>query len=171
MDDGSCPGAVLLAAQVSAEEPPALKTMKDKMSYATGADLVRSFERQGIEVDKDIFLRGVKDGLSGGTLLLSDEEINKLMKLFMGEQKKRYAERKRQKAELKAKQRDNTAIVPPGPDPKPLNRDVPADSAEQGQTWSSQERPCSAVPSPPTNSARHARKPPSGGFRALSGRA
>ena len=97
-------GVLLIAAQVSAEETPALKTMKDKMSYATGVDLVRSFHRQGVEVDKDLFLRGVKDGLSGGTLLLSDDEINKLMKVFMAEQKMKLAERKRQLAERKRKQ-------------------------------------------------------------------
>lgn len=106
-------GAVLLATGVSAEEPPNLNTMSDKMSYATGVDLVRNFQRQGVEVDKDIFLRGVKDGLSGGTLLLSEDDINKLMKLFMGEQKKRYAERKRKQAErLRLQQKNATTAGP-----------------------------------------------------------
>jgi len=104
-------GVALIAAQVSAEETPVLKTMKDKMSYATGADLVRSFQRQGVEVDKDLFLRGVKDGLSGGTLLLSEDEINKLMKTFTVEQKMRLAERKKKLAELKAKQRQAAATA------------------------------------------------------------
>ena len=104
-------GVLLIAAQVSAEETPALNTMKEKLSYAAGADLVRSFQRQGVEVDKDLFLRGVKDGLSGGTLLLSDDEINKLMKTFMGEQKMKLAERKRKLAELKATQRQAAATV------------------------------------------------------------
>ena len=104
-------GVVLLAAQVCAEETPALDTMKEKLSYAAGADLVRSFQRQGVEIDKDLFLRGVKDGLSGGTLLLSDDEINKLMKTFMVEQKMRLAERKQKQAELKAKQRQAAATA------------------------------------------------------------
>ena len=98
-------GVVLLAAQVSAEEAPVLKTMRDKLSYATGVDMVRSFQRQGVEVDKDLFLKGVKDGLSGGTLLMSDDELNKLQKVFMAEQKMKHAERKRKQAELKAKQK------------------------------------------------------------------
>ena len=45
-------GIWLLAAQVCAEEPPILKTQKDKLSYATGVDMVRNFKRQGVEVDK-----------------------------------------------------------------------------------------------------------------------
>ena len=113
-------GVVLIAAQGSAEETPVLKTMKDKMSYATGADLVRSFQRQGVEVDKDLFLRGVKDGLSGGTLLLSDDEINKLMKTFMAEQKLKYAERKRKQAELKAKQKQAEQLRKQQEDPTPV---------------------------------------------------
>jgi len=111
-------GAVLLAAQVSAEETPVLKTMKDKMSYATGVDLVRSFRQQGVEVDKDLFLRGVKDGLSGGTLLLSDDEINKLMKTFMAGQKMKYAERKRQQSErLRIQRQKATKTGPVSPAP------------------------------------------------------
>lgn len=104
-------GVALIAAQVSAEEAPTLKTVKEKLSYAAGADLVRSFQRQGVEVDKDLFLRGVKDGLSGGTLLLSDDEINKLMKTFTVEQKMRLAERKKKLAELKAKRRQTAATA------------------------------------------------------------
>ena len=95
---------MLLAVQVCAEEPPILKTQKDKLSYATGVDMARSFRRQGIEVDQDLFLRGVKDGLSGGALLMSDDELNKMLKVFQTEQKMKLAERKRQLAERKRKQ-------------------------------------------------------------------
>ena len=40
-------GIWLFAAQVCAEEPPVLKTQKDKLSYATGVDMVRSFRAAG----------------------------------------------------------------------------------------------------------------------------
>ena len=101
---------MLLAAQVSAEETPVLKTMKDKVSYATGVDMVRSFQRQGIEVDPDLFFKGVKDGLSGGTLLMSDDEFQKTLKVFQAEQKMKLAERKRQQAELMRKQRQASTM-------------------------------------------------------------
>ena len=103
-------GVVLLAVQVGAGETPAFKTMKDKLSYATGVDMVRSFQRQGVEVDNDIFLRGVKDALSGGKLLLSEGDINKLMKVFMAEQKMKVAERKRQQSERLRKQRQTERL-------------------------------------------------------------
>src|SRR5512140_755464 len=115
-------GVVLIAAQVGAGEAPVLKTMKDKLSYATGVDMVRSFQRQGVEVDKDLFLKGVKDGLSGGTLLMSDHEINQMLKVFMAEQKMKQAEWKLQQSELKRKERENATKTGPG-SPVPIATD------------------------------------------------
>ena len=100
---------LLSAAHVCAGEAPALNTPKDKVSYATGVDLVRSFQRQGVEVDRDLFMKGVTDGLAGGTLLMSDDDINKSLKLFQAQQKMKQAERKRQHAERMRMQRQNTA--------------------------------------------------------------
>jgi len=67
----------------------------------------------------------VKDGLSGGPFLLGDDELNKVLKVFMAEQKMKAAERRKKFAEQKAKQRQST--TPAGSDP-PLNRDVPENS-------------------------------------------
>lgn len=107
-------GFISLAALVGAGETPALKTVKDKLSYATGVDLVRSFQRQGVEVDRELFLRGVKDGLSGGKLLMSDDDLNKVLKVFQTEQKMKLSERKRQQAEQLRKQRQGATPVEPG---------------------------------------------------------
>ena len=106
-------GMGLLATPVWAEETPVLKTMKDKVSYATGVEMVRSFQRQGVEVDRDLFLKGVKDGFSGGTLLMSDDEFYKTLKVFHAEQKMKLAERKRQQAEQLRKQREKAKTVGP----------------------------------------------------------
>ena len=107
-------GAVLLAIQVSAEETPVLKTMNDKVSYATGVEMARSFQRQGVEVDRELFLKGVKDGLSGNTLLMSDDEFHKTLRIFQTEQKMKLAERKRQQAEQLRKQREKATKGSPG---------------------------------------------------------
>ena len=115
-------GIGLLAAPVRAEETPVLKTMKDKVSYATGVDMVRSFQRQGIEVEHDLFLKGVKDGLSGGTLLMSDDDFHKTLKVFQVEQKMKLAERKKQYAEKLRKQRQNATKGAPG-SPAPIATD------------------------------------------------
>lgn len=107
-------GVVLLASQVWAEETPVLKTVKDKVSYATGVDMGRHFKRQGVEVDPDLFLKGVKDGLSGGTLLMTDADLGDALKVFQTEQKMKLAERKRQQAELLRKQREKATKTAPG---------------------------------------------------------
>ena len=104
-------GMLLLAAQASAGEPPILKTQKEKVSYAAGVDMARSLQRQGVEVDRELFLKGVKDGLSGGTLLLSDDDINKMLKAFKTEQKMKLAERKYQQSEQLRKQRQAAGLV------------------------------------------------------------
>jgi len=115
-------GVVLLAGQVSAEDTPVLNTMKDKVSYATGVDMVRSFLRQGIEVDQDLFLKGVKDGLSDGTLLLNDDDLKKTLNDFQTGQKMKLAERKKQYAEKLRKQRQNATKGAPG-SPAPIATD------------------------------------------------
>jgi len=68
-------GVVLLAAQVSAEEMLILKTQKEKVSYSFGVEAAKNFKQQGIEVDAALFIKGFQDGLSGGKLLMSDDEI------------------------------------------------------------------------------------------------
>ena len=111
-------GVVLLAAPAGAGDTTVLKTMKDKVSYATGVDMVRSFQRQGVEVDRELFLKGVKDGLSGGTLLMSDVEFHQTLNVFRTEQKMKLAERKKQQAESLRKQRqDATKAGPASPVP------------------------------------------------------
>ena len=63
---------------------PALKTSKDKMSYALGADLGKNLKLQGIEVDAALVARGIKDATSSGKTLLKDEEIRALLLELQG---------------------------------------------------------------------------------------
>jgi FKBP-type peptidyl-prolyl cis-trans isomerase FklB len=70
-------GVVFLAVQVSAEETPVLKTQKEKVSYGFGVEVAKNFKQQGIEVDTELFIKGFQDGLSGGKILMSDDEITK----------------------------------------------------------------------------------------------
>jgi FKBP-type peptidyl-prolyl cis-trans isomerase FklB len=54
--------------------PLALKTQKDKFSYAIGMKMGANFKKQSVPVDASILARGVKDGMAGGKTLLTDEE-------------------------------------------------------------------------------------------------
>jgi len=78
-------GALLLAGSVFAEEQSVLKTQKEKISYIIGADIGSNFKRQGLDVDPDLVLKGMKDSLSGNKLILSDKESADIMTAFRQE--------------------------------------------------------------------------------------
>jgi len=67
----------LLAARVSAEEQQVLKTDRDKVNYSIGVNFINNIKLQGVEIDLDLVMQGMKDAHSGGKLLLSDDEIRK----------------------------------------------------------------------------------------------
>ncbi len=95
-------GIGLLVAQVSAEETLVLKTLKEKVSYGIGVDMARNFKRQGIELDVDLVIKGLKDGLSGEKLLVPEEELRTILLAFQHEL------RRRQLQALKAAAEENS---------------------------------------------------------------
>lgn len=68
--------AVLLGGSLArAQEPPVFQTPRDKVMYAIGVNVASNLKAQGVEVDLDLMVRGMKDVFAGGPLLLSDEEV------------------------------------------------------------------------------------------------
>src|SRR5256884_8435044 len=51
-----------------------LNTQKEKLSYALGMNLGTNLHKQTVEVDPAIVLRGLKDALAAGKMLLTEEE-------------------------------------------------------------------------------------------------
>jgi UDP-GlcNAc:undecaprenyl-phosphate/decaprenyl-phosphate GlcNAc-1-phosphate transferase len=82
-------GLGLLALPVSAQERPTLKTDKDKVSYAVGLEFARSIKGQGIEVDSNLVVMGLKDALSGGKPLMSEEDLRTTMLAIQEEVKQK----------------------------------------------------------------------------------
>ncbi|MDM7997110.1 MAG: FKBP-type peptidyl-prolyl cis-trans isomerase [Acidobacteriota bacterium] len=68
-----------------AQDAPVLKTQQDKINYGIGVGVARNFKSQGIEVDLDVVIRGMKDTLSGAPLLMTEEELAKTMNAFQQE--------------------------------------------------------------------------------------
>ncbi|MFH0822636.1 MAG: FKBP-type peptidyl-prolyl cis-trans isomerase [Pseudomonadota bacterium] len=73
------------AAPSESGQPLELKTQQDKVNYAIGVNLIGNFKQQGIEIDLDLVIKGMQDALSGGKLLLSNEEIRKSISLYQTE--------------------------------------------------------------------------------------
>src|SRR3972149_8122325 len=72
-----------------------LKDKADRVSYALGLDIGSDLNQQSIEVNTDILMKGIKDALSGGKRLLSDDEIRETMATFTKELVEKEAEDRR----------------------------------------------------------------------------
>jgi FKBP-type peptidyl-prolyl cis-trans isomerase len=73
----SAPARSASAAQSQAAPPasiPGLPTTKDRLSYAIGMNIGVGMHKDDLDVDPDMLLRGLKDGLSGGKTLMTDEQ-------------------------------------------------------------------------------------------------
>jgi hypothetical protein len=75
----------------AAQDAPALAGPKEKLSYALGMSLGRQFRSQSIEVDPDVYVRGLRDALSGGKTLLTETEARSAVNALQGELKKKQA--------------------------------------------------------------------------------
>jgi FKBP-type peptidyl-prolyl cis-trans isomerase FklB len=96
--------ALLTAVHVSAEDAPKLADQKDKISYSIGMDIGNNLKKQSLDVDADILARGVKDALSGGETLLSDEEARATLTALQQELREKALERRKQEAEKNKKE-------------------------------------------------------------------
>ena len=73
-------GTALAQDEKGASPPaPALKDSKQKVSYGIGLNIGRSMKSQAVDVDADVLARGIKDALTGGKPLLSDQELKETM--------------------------------------------------------------------------------------------
>lgn len=88
-------GFLFLVSQSFAADPASLKTEKDKVNYGIGVVTVRNFKQQGIEIDLNMVIQGMKDALSKRSLLLSEEELRAAMMAVQTDirQKQRQARR------------------------------------------------------------------------------
>jgi FKBP-type peptidyl-prolyl cis-trans isomerase FklB len=97
---------LFLVSQVNAQETLVLKTQKDKVSYIIGMDIGRNFNRQSIDIDPDILVKGMKDALSGANALLSEQEIRETMAVFQKEMMARQEELSKKLGEKNKKEGD-----------------------------------------------------------------
>jgi FKBP-type peptidyl-prolyl cis-trans isomerase FklB len=105
----NAPTAKTQGAQAKPEASPspagnsALKTEKDKVSYAIGMNVGANFKRQGIDVDPNLFMQGIKDATSGGKTLLTEDEERAVLTQYQGELRAKMQEEAKQAAETNKK--------------------------------------------------------------------
>ena len=126
-----------------------LTTKKDKFSYALGmsqgAGMAASFKKLGVEINPDLILQGLKDGLAGRKTRLTDEQARAVLGEVQADVQKQQQEKAKQladknKADGEAFQAANKTkegvvtlpdglqykILTPGTGPKPTASDTVA---------------------------------------------
>jgi FKBP-type peptidyl-prolyl cis-trans isomerase FklB len=83
--------------------PLTLKTQKDKVSYAIGLNIGKSLRKDSVDVDPAIFVRGLRDAISGAKTLLTEEEMKSVMTTLQGELRKQQEETARAAGEINKK--------------------------------------------------------------------
>jgi FKBP-type peptidyl-prolyl cis-trans isomerase FklB len=117
-------GVLFLASQSLAAEEPALKTQKEKLSYAIGMNIGSNMKQQGVEIDLEIMMKALKDTLAGNKPKLSEQEIKDTLAAFQKEQKikeekmlKALAEKNKKEGDAylgQNKKKDGVKVLPSG---------------------------------------------------------
>jgi FKBP-type peptidyl-prolyl cis-trans isomerase FklB len=93
-----------LATPVFAENRPALKDTKDKVSYSIGLDIGTTFKKQKMEINTDMLAAGVKDGLSGANPLLTPDEMRTVLTEFSKDMREKAAAASKETGEKNTKE-------------------------------------------------------------------
>lgn len=101
-----------------------MESLQDKVSYGIGLRIGRDFKTQNVELNPDLLLKGIEDGLAGTEPLLNDEQIRETMVAFQQEmmtrEKKRLEEATVKNAEAGKKyleenaKKDGVVTLPSG---------------------------------------------------------
>jgi len=83
-----------------------LTTDKQKASYAIGMNVGSGLHRQGVDLDDAALLQGMKDALSGGKTLLTEEEARAALTKLQGEMQAKMQAKAAQKGEANKKEGD-----------------------------------------------------------------
>jgi len=97
-------GILVLVSQVDAKEDLVLKNQKDKISYVLGMDIGNNLKRQSIDIDPDILARGIKDAVSGGKSLMTEQEAREVATAFQKEMMAKQEERNKKLGEKNKKE-------------------------------------------------------------------
>lgn len=66
-----------------------MESLQDKVSYGIGLRIGKDFKSQQVELNPDLLMKGIEDGLAGTEPLLSDEQIRETMVAFQQEMMER----------------------------------------------------------------------------------
>jgi len=96
--------ALALLTGSACAEPQELKTEKEKLSYSMGVATGMQMKRQSIDVDADMFAKGLRDAVSGGTLMMTEPQVQETLMKFQQDMAAKQAEKTKLQAEANKKE-------------------------------------------------------------------
>jgi FKBP-type peptidyl-prolyl cis-trans isomerase len=85
-----------------------LATQKDKVSYALGMNIASSLganlKRQGVDINTDVLVRALKDGLNGGKTLMTEDEARATLMQLQSELQSKQEEKMKHASENNKKE-------------------------------------------------------------------
>ena len=113
-----------LVNRAGAEEPATLKNPKDKTSYVVGVDMARNFKRQGMDVDVEMLVKGLRDGMTGDKLMIPEADFRQSLIMIQNDIRARQRMAGRTPAAINAsrgeaflaenKTKDGVTVLPSG---------------------------------------------------------
>jgi len=86
------------------EQPAALSSQQDKLSYSFGQNIGNSLKQQKIELNLDLLMKGIQDAIADKKSLLTPEEMANVLKEFQKERFAKLAEERKALAETNLKE-------------------------------------------------------------------
>lgn len=83
-------GLLFFTLQAGAQEESVPQNQKDKISYSVGVSVAKNFQQQGVEIDPDVMMKGVKDVLTGNKLLLTEDQLRTTLNAYQEELREKY---------------------------------------------------------------------------------
>jgi FKBP-type peptidyl-prolyl cis-trans isomerase FklB len=96
--------AMTLQSSLTAQDKPALKDQKEKVSYSIGMSIGSSLKMQGAEVDVELLARAIKDTLSSNQTLLTQQEMQDTLRAWQTEQRNKRMEQQKVQGEKNKKE-------------------------------------------------------------------
>jgi FKBP-type peptidyl-prolyl cis-trans isomerase FklB len=93
------------AADGAASAPPPsgkapLTTLKEKISYSTGVMTARQLVKNDVAVDADLIIQGLRDGLAGGEIRISEKELKIVLQSMSADMAKKLSNERQVKASI-----------------------------------------------------------------------
>lgn len=95
---------MLFASHVYAGEDLVLKDQKDKVSYSIGLNIGKNLKKESVDINSDALIQGIKDALSGGKTLMTEQEVDETMMNFQKEMKAKQVARLKELGEKNKKE-------------------------------------------------------------------